>query len=296
MTVMTEVSAPGETTAERPAVGLTVADRDWLASFGVDPSWSSDDAVTAELNEIIAIGSLHIDEDSNDGDYQQIVLARERFFEFVGIEPKTVEAFQNTNPTLIPLDTFISTQRVISELGLDAGKIINTLPAAISYAPESVRAKVDNFTDLGLDAIKIINTLPAAISYAPESVRAKVNFLRRSANLLQWSYRTEDLIETYPPILSFSTDKLRILRRIAATELTDSMRDVVPRKLKGNLITPLEKYIISIPDTSTEDPDELLKRARNLKLSPQERKDRAGNRAKTGELGRVGTMYLRYAK
>ena len=264
MTVMTEVSAPGETTAERPAVGLTVADRDWLASFGVDPSWSSDDAVTAELNEIIAIGSLHIDEDSNDGDYQQIVLARERFFEFVGIEPKTVEAFQNTNPTLIPLDTFISTQRVISELGLDAGKIINTLPAAISYAPESVRAKV--------------------------------NFLRRSANLLQWSYRTEDLIETYPPILSFSTDKLRILRRIAATELTDSMRDVVPRKLKGNLITPLEKYIISIPDTSTEDPDELLKRARNLKLSPQERKDRAGNRAKTGELGRVGTMYLRYAK
>ena len=286
-----------EVLPEHNTIELTLDDQSWLSSFGVDPSWQDDPTLAVELNELIRLGSEHINESDSESQYQQIILAREKFFDFVGVDSETFKTFCRATPTIIPLDTFVGTQRLMNTLGLDAVKIINTLPAAIGFAPESVRAKVDNLTELGLDAVKIINTLPAAIGLAPESVRAKVRFLERTVKFLQWEFTAKDIVEEYPAILSFSTKKLRILKRIATMHLTENARSITPRRLKSFLITPLEKYLLSIAAAEqTPQGDMLLDEARRIKLNARERKAEAKKLARTGELGRIGTMYLDYAK
>jgi len=382
-----------EVLPEHSTIELTLDDQSWLSSFGVGPYWQDDSTLTVELNELIRLGSEHIIEPDNGSQYQQIILAREKFFDFVGVDSETFETFRRAHPTIIPLDTFVSTQRLmnnlglgavkiintvpaaigyapesvrakvdnltelgldavkiintlppaisyapksvrakvdnLTELGLDAVKIINTVPAAISYAPksvrakvdnltelgldavkiinalpaaiglapESVRAKVDNLTELGLDAVKIINTMPPAISYAPESVRAKVRFLERTVQFLQWGFTAKDLIEEYPAIIGFATKKLQILRRIAATHLTDDARNIQPKNLKSKLIIPIENYLLSIQlDEQPPLDDGLLTDARRIKLDALTRREQAMILARTGKLGRIGTMYLDYAK
>jgi len=382
-----------EVLPEHNTIELTLDDQSWLYSFGVDPSWQDDPTLAVELNELIRMGSERINESYDESQHQQIILAREKFFGFVGIDAETLRAFRQVNPTIIPLDTFISTQRVMhnlgldavkiintqpsaiglapesvrakvdnftalgldavkiintlpsviglapesvrakvdnftalgldavkiintlpsaigyapesvrakvnnfTALGLDAVKIINTLPSAIGYAPESVRAKVDNFTALGLDAVKIINTQPVALSYAPESVRAKLRLLELSTKVLQWEFTAKELIEEFPVILGFSTKKLQILRRIAATHLTDDARSIQPKSLKSKLVIPLEKYLLSIQlDEQSPLDDGLLTNAGRIKLNARERKAEAMILARTDKLGRIGIMYLDYAK
>ena len=254
-----------EVLPEHNTIELTLDDQSWLSSFGVDPSWQDDPTLAVELNELIRLGSEHINESDSESQYQQIILAREKFFDFVGVDSETCKTFCRATPTIIPLDTFVGTQR-----------LMNTL---------------------GLDAVKIINTLPAAIGLAPESVRAKVRFLERTVKFLQWEFTAKDIVEEYPAILSFSTKKLRILKRIATMHLTENARSITPRRLKSFLITPLEKYLLSIAAAEqTPQGDMLLDEARRIKLNARERKAEAKKLARTGELGRIGTMYLDYAK
>jgi hypothetical protein len=183
----------------------------------------------------------------------------------------------------------------LTALGLDAAKVVNTLPATIGYAPESVREKMSNLTALGLDAAKVVNASPAAISLAPESAREKIRFLRRSARLLKWQYTAEDLVNTYPALLGFNTNKLAILRRFAAHHVNSAARTSSPNTLRSNLIVPLEKYIIALShhgDDQTYSLIELSKMARNIKLDSSQRKEQAIELAPS--LGRIGAMYLFY--
>ena len=46
-----------------------------------------------------------------------------------------------TNECIVTIDTFIDTQHTFNELGIDGAKVVNKLPTALSYAPESVRIK-----------------------------------------------------------------------------------------------------------------------------------------------------------
>ena len=182
---------------------LSETDIDWLASFGVDPSWQDDPSVVTKLNELVSLGSFRLNESDNDPRYLEVIAARETFLTYVGIEESILNKFKETSPTLIPLDTFINTQRTINELGLDAVKIINAFPAAIGFAPESVRAKIDNFTELGLDAVKIINASPAAIGLAPESVRAKID------NFTELGLDAVKIINASPAAIGFAPESVR---------------------------------------------------------------------------------------
>ncbi len=244
---------------------LTPEDQAWLEGFGVNPAWQNDTTRLQSLNELIVIGSLRLDGSVNQDRWQHIVSARIKFLEFVGISDDLIDEYQSQHPTIIPLDTFIGTQRVMH--------------------------------GLGLDAVRVVNVLPAAISYAPESVRDKMVFLRRSARLLQWQNPIEELVNTYPALLGFSTEKLAILRRIAARHVDSTARTASPSMLPDKLIVPLEKYIIALSrleDDQVLSLSELSKEARRIKLGSIERKEQASNVAPS--MGRIGTMYLAYRK
>lgn len=345
-----------------PEFQLTTDDQAWLASFGVDRSWQDDPRRVNWLSETIATGSRRLDEPETQTTeaYTEIIDAREEFMRFANIPDEALSIFKSISPTIIPLDTFINTQRTMSQLGLDVVKVISTSPLAIGYAPEtvrakfkfltefglnavkiinaypatigygseSIRAKFDNLTELGIDAAKVINTNPATINYAPETVKSKFNnltelgldaakvinvfpaavnlalesvrdkmkFLDRSARILRWEYSVSELVGTYPAILGFNNQKLRILRRIAAHNIEESSRTTTPKHVRTGLVVPLEKYILELANTSDDDiPQTLIgltREASKLRLDAKERKEQALELAPG--LGRIGTMYKRY--
>jgi len=189
----------------QPESQLTPADQSWLTSYGVDPSWQNNSTFLDELSQVIATGSLRLDEPINQTPqaHSDIMAAREWFFNFLRIPDDTLVAFLKTHPTIIPLDTFIGSQRVMAELGLNAAKVINTNPVAISLAPESIRAKLENLAELGLNAAKVINAVPAAISYAPESVRTKFE------NLAELGLDAAKVINAVPAAISYAPESVR---------------------------------------------------------------------------------------
>ena len=100
-----------------------------------------------------------------------------------------------------------------TDLGLDAVKILNNQPAAIGLAPESIHKKFQNFTDLGLDAVKILNALPPAIGYAPESIHKKFQ------NFTDLGLDAVKIINAMPSAISYAPEsvlrKVRLLQCLA---------------------------------------------------------------------------------
>ena len=349
-----------ETLQQPPLLELHPDDQLWMANYGATVTWEDDPVRLAELQALVALGSQHIDKNDNELRRREIVEAREDFFEIAGLKPATIEAFRKTSATLAPIDTFIGSQRVMYKLGLNAVKVVDTLPSAIGYTARSVGIKFTNFTDLGLDAVKIINAFPpaiglsiksvqerftnlialgldavkilnsqtSAIGYAPQSVRnkftsltdlglnavkifnkessviskapklthTKARFLKVIIKALKWEFSSEEFIEANPAILGFNMKKLYILSRIAAEQLTADDRKMSPALLRTYLATPLENYLLAIPLTeeAVADKARFLTKAKKLKLNAEERKKQALDLALTGQLGRIGVMYLDY--
>ena len=206
-----------ETLQEPTQFGLRTSDQLWMAKFGASANWQDDPFLLDKLQALVVLGSQRINDSDNELQHHEIVDAREQFFKFVGIQPTVIEALRKVSTDLTPIDTFIGTQRVMYDLGLDAVKIINGCPSAISYGPQSVREKVTNLTDLGLDAIKIINGFPSAISYAPQSVREKV------LNLTDLGLGAVKIINRLPSVIGLSIESVRE----KVTNLTDLGLDAV---------------------------------------------------------------------
>lgn len=172
-----------ETNHRRQVEHLSDNDASWLRSLGAELNETDIPA----FRELVRLGSHDLREDTDPDTISSVMNARERFYgQILGWDDesspldKSYQTFKDAQPSLMPIATFVQTQRVISGLQLDATRVINTQPVAISYAPESVRQKFDNLTELGLDAAKVINALPAAISLAPESVSIKIHALRQA--------------------------------------------------------------------------------------------------------------------
>ena len=264
-----------EVLTQRENIGLTDEDQSWLAGFGVDPTWQDDPKARNHLNDLIELGSMRLDEPINHVNRSAIIDARTMFMHFVGVEQDTLDVFLHQNPTIIPLDTFTATQRTIFELGLDA--------------------------------VKIINTFPGTIKFAPESVREKVRFLNRSIDVLRWEHTAVELINFYPALLSFSTKKLAVLRRIAGTHINEASRSAEPKVVASALIVPLEKYILELSKAGDTDlyeqtaiipsVEELAKTAKRHNLNAVNRREQALQAVMDGsDLGKIATMYLAYRK
>jgi len=187
-------------------VALVETDQQWLSSFGVDASLSTQQAELMEINHTIKLGCAHLDPSYKDDERSEVVDAREQFLKFLNIKPAMLDDLRAQHPALIPLDNFIGSLRVMDEfqldvahviknrmwsigyapdtirkhlvnlqtLGLDAARVVNANPAVISLSPESIREKYENMTNLGLDAVRVISYIPTTLSYAPESLCEKV--------------------------------------------------------------------------------------------------------------------------
>ena len=182
---------------------LTKEDEQWLSSYGVDNTWTKDPEQFKSLNDTVNLGSFRLNEPENREKRQDVISARRDFLKSIGLSAKIIDAYQTEYPALIPLDTFIGTQRVLHPLGIAAARLINAYPAAINYAPESVREKMANYTSLGIDAAKLINAMPAAINYAPDSVREKM------ANYTSLGIEAVKLINAYPAAIGLAPDSVR---------------------------------------------------------------------------------------
>ena len=264
----------------------------WWSTYRVE-----DDLVMQnKLEELAQLGSLRLDEKDTQDRYTDVVEARKKFVELIGIKPETIKEVQNHRQTLIPLDTFILTQRTMYNFGLDAVKIVNSLPSTIGLAPESIKDKIDNLTILGLDAVKIVNSHPATLGYAPESVKAKVLLLNRLGHTLRWRGSVQSLIEYYPSILGFNKKKLIVLAHIAAKKLNSQEQTMTTTQLQSALIVPLEKYIIALGEKPETDytVSDLVKKSRQIKLSSKQRSIDAMKLAPS--LGKIGASYLRYKR
>ena len=182
---------------------LTPGDQPWLEVYGVDPQWMYDPVLRQSLNDTIITGSLRLDEPVNEDKWQDVVSARRSFLEFIGLSAGLVDSYEITQPTLIPLDTFIRTQRTMHSFGLDAPRLVNAMPSAIGYASESVREKMDNYTALGIDAVKLVNASHSAISFAPESVREKMD------NYTALGIDAVKLVNASPSAIGYAPESVR---------------------------------------------------------------------------------------
>jgi len=63
-------------------------------------------------------------------------------------------------------------------LGINGPRVVNALPSAITYAPESVRKKMANFAALGVHGATVVNAFPPAIGCATAKIALIVATLR----------------------------------------------------------------------------------------------------------------------
>ena len=210
---------------------LVEQDKEWLDSFRIDYEGNTEYS-DKKLQEIIRIGSIHINEDTNKETKATIMQARYDFYYgYLGVENedhplrKSFDSFINTtNKCIIPIDTFINTQRTLSELGVDGAKVVNKLPTALCYAPDSVREKMEKFAELGIDGAKVVNKHTVAIGLAPESVRKKMQ------NFTELGIDGAKVVNKYPSAIGFAPESVRIkfrtLKHAGVTVEEMSIEDV----------------------------------------------------------------------
>jgi len=189
----------------------------FLVDAEQDRAWLEQFEIVADDQFLMDLQTLFDDDTDNlgldDSTYSQSVAARNSFYDMIGLpyieatdQNERINArtdLQNRCSTIAPLHTTVQTFRLMAGYKLDIPRIINAHPTAISYAPESVGAKIANFEELGLDAVKIINALPTAISYAPESVRAKV------ANFEELGLDYIKIINAHPTAIGLAPESVR---------------------------------------------------------------------------------------
>lgn len=170
---------------------LTVDDVAWLKQFQVDPNveW------LANANSLIVTGSRTINTGQGEnvvallrrseageilGEIETnvvgIVSARREFLASLkGLSTDSLLKLATERPTLIPLNTFVSTQRILHNAGLNGAKIINSRPSSIRIGPIKAKARIENAASLGLDPAKIFNEYAGSFSLAPKTFADRYN-------------------------------------------------------------------------------------------------------------------------
>lgn len=205
----------------------------------------------------------------------------------------------NLNPSAIgnSVDNVNEKFDNLRQLGLDPIKVLNGQPTTLGLSTDTVQSKFNYLTSLGLNAVTVINNQPALLGYSEETLASKMRLLEHTVRLLKWDFTAQDLVNRIPKMLGTSSQKISILRRIAAEYGERSDRSMTPDEMLYPMITPLEKVIIELaenPDDKPRSIDSINRKAASHKLTAPERREKALEIARSGVLGRIGTMYLKY--
>lgn len=158
---------------QRPeCVVLEASDVEWLARF--DPGAASSlPFLMAGLNDLVEAGSRHADNVSPE-DKAVIRGAREQFYRTIGFDDDQLSKIREIYPSLTPVDTFISAQRVYSMHGVPGARVINTMPQLLYYDGAAVEERMDVLASEGIDVRHAVSKYPNILTLAPESLRHKL--------------------------------------------------------------------------------------------------------------------------
>lgn len=167
-------------------------DAQWLAAYGFDVG----DVVTCmALRALVSEGSQSIVADTD-----RVLEARRVFFGALGLQ--TVVDAPDVSDTIVPLNTFVCTQRLLGLLGVDVKRVTNAHPMLATYSYDSVLNKLEALIANNVNAIKMVNECPSLLGYAPQTIVFKMETFAKLGI-------TAEAIENYPTMLTYAADSMR---------------------------------------------------------------------------------------
>jgi hypothetical protein len=152
---------------EAQAELLMANDTGWLLAISNEPMTEEHIALA---NSIVAIGSRDLRLHRGEEERQEILDARDYFYgPFLGWANETDSAhrvyisLREGRGGLPPISTFIGSQRVLYDNGLDNRKIIEDCEETVRLTGRAAQSSIDNITNLGLPK-EIINAEPTILT------------------------------------------------------------------------------------------------------------------------------------
>jgi hypothetical protein len=154
-------------------VFLDVDDAEWLAGFDPEAAKSLP-FLMAGLNRLVEVGSRHADNISPQ-DKAMIYEAREQFYRTVGFDDDQLCGIRKTYPSLTPVDTFVSAQRVYHANGISGSRVIKTMPQLLYYDGVTVEERMEVLGSVGIDIRHAVSKYPNILTLAPDFLRHKLH-------------------------------------------------------------------------------------------------------------------------
>ncbi len=122
----------------------------------------------------------------------------------------------------IPIKDFKDAQDKFSKQGLNANQMIECNPALANKPEESIILRKDELAHMGLNPITVLNGYPSLLNISSKTLKFRYRVLLSTARawgVENYSLVTNDIIEQYPALLSYTSDRIRILARILSQSL-----------------------------------------------------------------------------
>mgnify|MGYP006136739667 CR=1 FL=1 len=183
------------------SLSLDVYDTEWLSDFNPDIA-ENFPLLMDDLNELLVAGSIHADNVSP-FDKAMIRGARERFYRTIGFDDEELERLKEIYPSLTPVDTFVSSQRVYYANGIPGSRVIKTMPQLLYYAGAAVAERMEVLTTEGIDIRYAVSKYPNILTLAPGSLRQKLQ------TMSQLGFDVAKIGRVWPSGLGHSMDQIR---------------------------------------------------------------------------------------
>lgn len=159
-----------------PVVELEPADQEWLAAFGVDSTWQTDNSLRHAVDATVRIGSHRLDGMGPGAGVspQEVVAARKQFLEFLGIEQAVIDKALRLHPRLLPIATMIEAQREMHTLQINSPKIAQRFPAIFGYSASNLEESAASLEAMGLEASAVINAAPSIVGLSANQLADKL--------------------------------------------------------------------------------------------------------------------------
>jgi hypothetical protein len=224
---------------------------------------------------------------------QQTINEKIANLQYLGLEvPKIV----NASPVVLRFGNNTIKQKLeaLQNLGFqDPGRAISRYPSLLALPSDNLWQKKNNLSELGLDAAKIINLSPTVLGMASETIASKMRRLERYAKILNWPGGVIQLINTYPAILGLSSKKLYAHARLFSRY---GRPDMTPQHVSQMIIAPLDTHLIAIGEGHITKPED-YRQPRLEKItkssSAEERAERLAGVLSSTELAvRIGSKAM----
>lgn len=236
-------------------IQLKPSDEIWMAGLMSEPSrLDLSPERLAEINSIITRGSVDLRDVSDPYKHEEVLRARQEFFEGVlgwnkDNENPMSRAYKvigniNTPDRLLMPSSVIAMARQCDAYGLDIRKIARYAPTALAHDPAKIRMAYDHLYDLGLDSQYVINAQPSVLASRVEK------FDNRMADIQDLGLDPIKIINTTPSVLAYSkqglTEKVNALTHLGinAPKIIEAFPGVLsfnPRSF-SNKIYALMRY------------------------------------------------------